>query len=335
MNQAAKGDNSFGSIHSLFDRGLLDSHSKDCEPSWSPQPFEVSALLSILGIWYSTKHDWPLWVRDQMDQYGAFPYTFNDVVFSHQWMDLEPKFVSRRRFNAVMSSLKNLAMRCYCRMLCAASTTAGLFGGAEAVGRQGPGWNDSDEDWDMITVVQSAPSWSQLSHSPSQTLDISTIRSCPRHLYVRTEVASTCPCSALRPLWCHWKAGQINVLSAKGGPYFYPNAKPWLQFNSMSILLKVIWPQPKPPTSPWPSPQLPSSRCLAKGALWRSLGFLGGLVQRSSVGLQPSWGRYLPSTSDLAHGNGVVAATTCSHGGWTQSQCRQQPEAQESRQPKD
>ena len=50
MNQAAKGDNSFGSIHSLFDRGLLDSHSKDCEPSWSPQPFEVSALLSILGI---------------------------------------------------------------------------------------------------------------------------------------------------------------------------------------------------------------------------------------------------------------------------------------------
>ena len=242
------------------------------------------------------------------------------------------QFFSRRRFNAVMRSLENRAMRCYCRMLCAASTTAGLFGGGEAMGGQ---------EWVMtvmrieIWLVQSAPSWSQLSHSPSQTLDISTIRSCPRHLYVRTEVASTCPCSALRPLWCHWKAGQINVLSAKGGPYFYPNAKPWLQFNSMSILLKVIWPQPKPPTSPWPSPQLPSSRCLAKGALWRSLGFLGGLVQRSSVGLQPSWGRYLPSTSDLAHGNGVVAATTCSHGGWTQSQCRQQPEAQESRQPKD
>ena len=50
MNQAPEEDKSFGSIHSLFDSGLLDSHSKDCEPSWSPQPFEVSALLSILGI---------------------------------------------------------------------------------------------------------------------------------------------------------------------------------------------------------------------------------------------------------------------------------------------
>ena len=52
------------------------------------------------------------------------------------------------------------------------------------------------------------------------------------------------------------------------------------------------------------SPQLPPSRCLRKGTLWRSLGFLGGLVQCSSVGLQPSWGRHLSSTSNLARGNG-------------------------------
>ena len=66
----------------------------------------------------------------------------------------------------------------------------------------------------------------------------------------------------------------------------------------------------KPPNSQRPfrestSPQLPSSQCLAKGALWQILGFLGGLVQRSSVGLQPGWGRYLSSTSNLTHGNGV------------------------------
>ena len=55
------------------------------------------------------------------------------------------KICFRRRFNAVMSSLKNLAMRCYCRMLCAASTTAGLFGGAEAVGSKGrAGMSDED-----------------------------------------------------------------------------------------------------------------------------------------------------------------------------------------------
>ena len=42
---------------------------------------------------------------------------------------------------------------------------------------------------------------------------VSTVRSCSGDLFVRTEVAATCPCSSLRPMWCHWKAGQLILLS--------------------------------------------------------------------------------------------------------------------------
>ena len=138
------------------------------------------------------------WVRDQMDQYGGVPYTFKEVVFGQQRMSLEPTFF-RRLFNAAMSSSKNQGMRCYCRMLCAASTmTAFVVGGSN---RQRVMRNDWDICWLAIchfVLLTTLWTWKHY---------VSTIRSCSGHLYVRTEVASTCPCSALRPLWCHWKAG--------------------------------------------------------------------------------------------------------------------------------
>ena len=136
----------------------------------------------------------------------------------------------------------------------------------------------SAKGWGLIEISTAV---GNLSHCPSHsTLDIMEAvavqpsRSCSGDLLVRTEVATTCPCSSLRPMGCHWKAGQLILLSKEvtkktGSESHITATKPP---NSQRPFRKA----PLPNSHPDASRREPYDKFLFS---WR-------MVQRSSVGLQ-------------------------------------------------